>query len=469
MRNQASANAESCSRAKNRKSHKKKIAVIFLVAAGIFSLIYYSSVSLSDFAGRKLSILLGAETKIGRIRLNSCRSLLLENVDIRSKGISISARKVFIDFKVQSLLTGRLKVEKVTIDSAFFSLEKRTLHSTLLNKKVPEGPIPSIVIRHGKLAVEGKGIVNIKYLNLEGFISPCGFTGEIFGNVDFFLPWFRNFPVKVRGKASVSKMPAGSADKSKMFGRVFLQKLEIGSFCLSKIRTKIEFYHGKLSLNGFGGEAYNGLLSGWAVIEKNKYSAAFNALGLDLKTFSSAIAPDGKDITGRLDMQGKLEGNPGDCKTWHGSGSAVIRDGQLWNIPILYGLAALMMKPAFRDEIFKQGSVDFRISNGKIATKNLELTGDRIGLAAQGALGFDQKLDFTVTTIFTRELKAKGHGVVEVTSAISNIVDFLLIRYYIKGTIKKPSYEIIPFPVLTAIPLQIKKIIRTLFPKTKVD
>lgn len=465
MRNQVSANAENCSKVKNRKSHKKKITVVFLIAAGIFSLIYYSGIPLSDFVGRKLSRVFEAETNIGGIRLSSCRSLILENVNISGKGILISAPKVFIDFEVHSLLTGRLKVEKVTIESPFFSLEEGAGHSILLSKRVFEEPIPSIIIRRGKLAIEDKGTVNIKYLNLEGFISSRGFTGEIFGSMDFFLTGIRNFPVKIRGKASVSEISAGSAGGSKIFGRVFLQKLEIGSFCLRKIQTKIEFYHGKLSLNGFGGEAYNGLLSGWAVIDKNKYSAAFNAIGLDLRTFSKAIAPNAKDITGQFDIQGKLEGNPGDYKTWHGSGSARIRDGQLWNIPILYGLAALIMKPAFRDEIFERGSVDFRISHGKIATKNLKLTGKRIGLAAQGELGFDQKLDFTVTTVFTRELKAKSHGVIEVTSIISSIVDFLLIRYCIKGTIKKPSYEIVPLPVLTTIPLQIKKIIKTLFPK----
>ena len=90
-----------------------------------------------------------------------------------------------------------------------------------------------------------------------------------------------------------------------------------------------------------------------------------------------------------------------------------------------------------------------------------------VGLAAEGKLSFDGKLDFLVTTAFSDEFMNKTPEMIKITSLLSRILDFFIVQHRIGGTLSKPSYELIPLPVITTIPLQIKRILRVLFPKQR--
>ena len=142
-----------------------------------------------------------------------------------------------------------------------------------------------------------------------------------------------------------------------------------------------------------------------------------------------------------------------------------VKNGQLWQVPVFYGLSTLILKPASQRAIFKEGGADFKIADGMLKTENLKFMGEDMGLSAAGTVQFGGELDFMVTTVFDREFMAKTPELIEITSALSKILDFFIVQHRIGGTLSKPSYNVIPLPVLTKIPFHIKRILRALFPR----
>ena len=124
-----------------------------------------------------------------------------------------------------------------------------------------------------------------------------------------------------------------------------------------------------------------------------------------------------------------------------------------------------MLKSAFKGAVFKEGGCAFEIVEGVLKTDDLKLMSEDVGLAAEGTLNtVDGKLDLVVTSVFTEGFMAKTPELVKITSLLSKLLDFFIVRYRVGGTIADPSYQLIPLPVITTIPLQIEKIIRVLFP-----
>ena len=504
MKNQASANAARCLNQKagslSRRDRRKTAAVCLITLAILCLICQISRTFTGQLACRYLSALLDREVTVGKVGLNSYRGLVLENVAVREKEFSAAIPRMFLFAGLNQ--AGKLSIKRIVLDKPVFLLRKPDtslrgvpkafgttkqspgllrsrsqlrLPSYLMRGRNDTGfsgfSLPAIVVNDGTLIRQGQ-TVRIRYLRLTGFASKSGFAAEVFANLA--LTCRPKDPVskmstRLIGTVSAVGKPGANIRDSKIRASICLAELGVAGFEAKEFRTKAKFLNGKLSFADITAQAYGGTLRGSSEIqvESGEFSLKCDVSALELAELAESIKPGASDITGQLDINVDVKGEANNPRSWHGKGSARIRNGELWDVPVFYGLATLIMKPAFKPGIFRQGTIDFRVGGGAISTSNLRLIGEDVGVDARGKLEFDGDLDFTVTTAFTREFMAKDPGVIEITSILSKILDFFIVQHHIGGTLSEPSYQIIPLPVITTIPIHMKNILRTLFPRAE--
>lgn len=461
MKSPASANAENSSKQKRGEwlKNRRKIAVVCLVILGILLAVSY--LFLSQLASIALSAFLKKKVNVGSADIR--HGLRLRNVSIYDGGLFLNVEEVLLDVKFD--FTGRAAIKRVILNKPVLCLSSAGLRS--ISGFSSPITLPSVIVNEGTLILKDgfcplstrKEIVDINYLKFNGFVTETGFYASIFGDLGLRN---KKVPVKFRGEAFI----VGNIRESKMYTRIYSSDFQLGNFEFRDLSTSIKLNRNKFSMTEISAVLFNGLLNGWvqADLDSKEYLFGCELAGLNLKELMRSLNLKKKDIRGALDMRLKLSANAEGWRSLHGSGSVKIRDGQLWEVPVLYGLRTLMLKSAFKGAVFKNGGCDFKISEGILHTKNLRLMSGDVGLAAEGSLSFDGKLDFLVTTVFTDEFMDKTSEMLKITSLLSEILDFFIAQYHIGGTLSDPSYELIPLPVIVAIPLQIKRILGILFP-----
>ncbi len=435
-------------------------------------LLTVSYLFLSQFMGIVLSALLQQEVRIGKAVIFS-NGLRLQNVSIENGGIFLNVEELLLDMKFHP--PGKVGIEKVILNKPLLFLSsagRRNILEYLGFDKLPPflTTPPTVIVNNGRLMLKDgfsrifskSEIVNVNYLKFNGFTSPVGFNIEIFPDLELCSG---KIPAKFKGKVYI----IGHISGSKMHARVYFPNLQLGDFKSKDFTACLKLNGNKLSVTEICSTLFDGLLSGWVQVEldRKEYLLGCELFGLNIENLVRDLNPKEKNISGKLDMQLKLSANAEDWRSLRGNGWIKIRDGQLWEVPVLHGLQTLLLKSAFKGAAFREGGCDFKIAEGTLHTENLRLMSEDVGLAAEGKLGFDGKLDFMVTTVFTEEFMAKTPGVINVTSLLSKLLDFFIVQYRIGGTLSKPSYELLPLPVITAIPLQIKRVLRMLFPEHK--
>ncbi len=422
---------------------------------------------MEHLACRYLSALLGFEVTVAKVGLNSYRGLVLENVAIREKELSATVPRMFLFAGFGQ--TGRLSVKRIVFDKPVFLLHEPERCLFLFKKAIVMAAFPTIVVNEGRLIRQGQ-TVRIRYLRLTGFTSKSGFAAAAFANLALTCnPENPASKMNTRlvGTVSAVGKPGANIRDSKIRASACLAELSLAGLEAKEFRAKAKFLNGKLSFSDITAQVYGGTLKGSSEIqvESGEFSLECDVSALKLAELAESIKPGASDITGQLDINASVKGKANNPQSWNGKGSARIRNGKLWDVPVFYGLVTLIMKPAFKPGIFRQGTADFRVRGGAISTSNLRLIGEDVGVDARGELKFDGNLDFTVTTAFTRAFMAKDPGVIEITSILSRILDFFIVQHHIGGTLSEPSYQFIPLPVITTIPFHIKNILRTLFPR----
>jgi hypothetical protein len=421
-------------------------------------------------ANRHLSALFGCEVAIARVGLNSYRGLLLENIAIQEKELSIVIPRMLLFVKLSH--AGKLSIKRIVLEKPVLLLHKPEnlrLLSLLFAQSHNEFSLPTIIINGGRLICQGQTI-HIKYLRLTGFTCKTGFAGKLFANLavtSTIEGSASKTSARLIGAVSAAGKPEMNIHNSKIQASIYLSELSLAGFEVKELRAKARLLNGKLRFADITAKAYGGTLRGSSGIqaESGEFSLKCDVSALELAELAENISPGAKDIRGQLDINVSVKGKAKSPQSWRGEGSVRIRNGELWDVPVFYGLVTLIMKPAFEPGIFRQGTADFKIKSGAISTSNLRLIGEDAGVDASGKLKFDGGLDFTVTTAFTREFMAKNPGVIEFTSILSRILDFFIVQHHIGGTLSEPSYQIIPLPVITTIPIHMKNILRTLFPR----
>lgn len=156
-------------------------------------------------------------------------------------------------------------------------------------------------------------------------------------------------------------------------------------------------------------------------------------------------AAPGEQYRGRLDASLEIEGlaGEGQGKTVRGRGSATIRDGQVFSLPIFGGLSATLAKviPGLDFVVHQSDAkVDFLLRDGKVLVERIEINGDVLSLVGRGEYSFDGRLDFLIRVKLMKEHTLVGGLLRRLTSPISGLFEFRLV-----GTADKPDWRLVNF------------------------
>jgi len=168
------------------------------------------------------------------------------------------------------------------------------------------------------------------------------------------------------------------------------------------------------------------------------YSASVDVNGAKLELMKSDIGLKDKEISGVLNVKGKIAGYSDDVSRLSGSGKVTISDGKLWQLNLFQGLGVLLFTSDFSNIIFRDGACDFFIRDKALATDNLALKSDLIGLYGPVKIDFQGSVQASLKAELQEEALDSGTRK-SITTAIGK---YSMIE--IAGTLKEPKYRLRP-------------------------
>lgn len=206
-----------------------------------------------------------------------------------------------------------------------------------------------------------------------------------------------------------------------------------------------------IAVRQFNAMPYNGKLDLSIEIDLNQpnppYAINLAMAEIDLSRLAFDTDLRKKPISGKALCKVNMRGYGKNLEAMRGEGFIFVKGGYLWEIPLLRGIANLLFMPNLSSIIFDEATCHFAIANKAISSADLKFHSQNVSLLAEGSVYFDGTLDFLVTTSVSESL-LKG------TSEFERLAGTLLAeagrfmgRIKIGGTIKKPEYKFIPFPI----------------------
>lgn len=204
--------------------------------------------------------------------------------------------------------------------------------------------------------------------------------------------------------------------------------------------TRLNFLNLKASV-------YGGVLAGrsFSLDTKTKdfFGEAFTVDRVDLQDFvRDTKSYSDKHMAGKISLELRdLKGNSQDSSTISAKGRMVIRDGQLWDIPIFLKLFTLNPGELFKTKNqFDAGVIDYDIRNRKITIDRMAFTSESVSVVGRGNIGFDGDLHLV--------LKPRSGPLLGLDFFVlrwaGDLVSFLLdsvVSVEVKGTFDKPEIK----------------------------
>ncbi len=237
-------------------------------------------------------------------------------------------------------------------------------------------------------------------------------------------------------------------------------------FHLPRIQGSVVWTNEAVRLRDLDGQFYGGRVRGDVDVDMTapvgadlKFEARFDRVDF-AGLMEDLIAP-----TNRL--EGRLQGiwtlthaNSEDWNSWNGLGRVELREGYLWDIPLLgvgtQWMQALGMDVAKSPVRGLEG--DFTMTNSVIHTRNLQLQSPAMWLAYRGTVDFAANVDARVEAQVLREAAVVGPLVSLVFSPLTKILEFK-----VGGTIMNPLIEPLHIPKPLLLPLNPVAVFRDIF------
>jgi len=153
-----------------------------------------------------------------------------------------------------------------------------------------------------------------------------------------------------------------------------------------------------------------------------------------------------------------------DWKSWQGFGSARLRDGYLWDIP-LFGIFSPVldaMMPGVGNSRVSGGAANFTITNSVINTDDMEIRSPAMRLAYRGTIDFSGRVNARVEARPLRDAWVIGPVVSLVFSPLTK-----LFEYKVTGTLKEPEKVPLYVPKELLFPFHPLRTLKELFGEEK--
>ena len=312
---------------------------------------------------------------------------------------------------------------------------------------------------HPLLAVreEGKaeGLVAIDFDNQKVEVdatSTCDpyMVGRIIGpNIEKFLRTFRfEGPARVTAKGIVDY---GNFKNTDLVASADVERAGILWLITEKCLFDLRVLGTQLYFTNVTGSLYGGAFTGDATFTDIDtgtnvgYRIAGAVQGADLSRLVQDMRKVGGDpYKGELSGEAVVSGilGSGTCNTVTGSGHISVRNGHLFQIPLLGGLSQLLSRiyPGLGFAAQTDFAASFKIRNCKVHTDNAFLEGSVLSVSGQGDYYFNETLNVNVQVQLLR-----AGLVATVIRAVTFPVTKLL-EFNLSGTLKDPRWRPVNLP-----------------------
>jgi hypothetical protein len=182
------------------------------------------------------------------------------------------------------------------------------------------------------------------------------------------------------------------------------------------------------------------------------YHYAVNVTNVNLHSLAVDLGTPANHLEGIL--AGQLivtNASTEDWRTLNGHGRVSLRDGLLWDIPLVSILSPVLnaVSPGLGNSRATEASAQFVITNGMISTDSLEIRSTMTRLEYSGTIDLQQNVNAHVTAHLLRDTWVVGPLVSTVLWPVSK-----LFEYRVTGPLKDPHSEpVYVLPKLLLIPL----------------
>ena len=159
-----------------------------------------------------------------------------------------------------------------------------------------------------------------------------------------------------------------------------------------------------------------------------------------LREWSTKSHPVAGELEGHVFVTG---GSTADRNSWTASSHLSVNHAVLWNIR-LFGLFSSMLNvivPGSGNNRAYQASADFLLTNGLVATDNLQIRSTDFRLLYHGTVSLDKQLDARVEALVLRDFPIFGHIFSWAVAPLSK-----LFEYKVAGTLDAPTYRPLYIP-----------------------
>lgn len=217
-------------------------------------------------------------------------------------------------------------------------------------------------------------------------------------------------------------------------------------FRLTDLNATVHWVTNQVVITNVVGAFYGGRITGQARLDVSRPKGA--GFQFDLTTENANLngllkdlsSPTNK-IAGRFDSRLAItQANTEDERSWQGFGNVQLRDGLLWDVPVIGISLPLLDKilPSLERNRAKEASASFTITNSVIHTKNLEIRAAPVRLHYEGTVGFDQKVDMQVEAdLFKETLLGKIPLVGTLLGKVTRIFDL-----HVTGALDHPKIKL---------------------------
>jgi len=195
----------------------------------------------------------------------------------------------------------------------------------------------------------------------------------------------------------------------------------------------------------FTSDVYGGNLTIDGTLETTQKGIPFRGrsqlINLNLADLRTDTKLKDKNIAGALSINTTMSGNLTLPESYTGRGALSVRNGYLWKFDLLKGIGGILLIPEFENFVFTEAAADFTISNKKIQTNDLVLTGNKADLLGTGWIGFDKSLQLEISPKFKEiEILKSSSMKKDLTAFLTQTHSYITIN--VTGTLDKPKYAI---------------------------
>ena len=374
---------------------------------------------LTDLSGR-------AEYNNGVLELSNVvgRAAVADEVRLRgriAKGgggtIEVTARGVRLDEDIRKVVPPELRQLLETIDLK----GKADTQLTVVRVAKPDGPLHcsgTIRLRdatfHCRYDFEKvTGEIRID----EGAIAPDG-------SEDF------------KGSVDLRRLAVGKHEATELKG---------GFIYVGRPAKKGNAYTSKLIFTDLTGSFYGGRLSARFAVEPGaprQFTGRLALRNADFQLLSTEGFGLQKPVRGTLDLA--LEFPPGTFKDQGavGDGAASVTRGELGELPLAAALFNALGLRSPLDRSITEAEMKFSIKPDVIVVHELSLLGESRLLTGQGTVGFDRSLNLRLVS------PKSGVPLIELVPLVPKLIREQLLQIEVKGTLEKPTFRVLPVPVI---------------------